>query len=112
MTVGLSTGMVTKALPPPFSLMLTAALTARVKAPLCCPQNCSLRALVVDAGLPVVTGDSALPPVAPPAAPVAPVPPPAAPRKHVELLLVQNPGDDVCFAKEDEQRASQQAFRH
>lgn len=66
----------------------------------------------MDAGLPVITGSNALPPLAPPVAPVAPVPPPAAPRKHVELVLVQNPGDDVCFAREDEQRGSQQAVRH
>ena len=41
----------------------------------------------------------------PPIAPVAaaqPPPPPPAPRKAVELVLVQNPGDDVCFAKHDE----------
>lgn len=53
--------------------------------------------------------------VLPPISPLAPAPAPAAAasaeRKAVELVLVRNPGDDVCFAKEDELRGSQQVPR-
>ncbi len=69
--------------------------------------SCSLGTATVCAGLPVGHGGHALPPLAAAvtAATSVPLQPPAAvPRKHVELVLVQNPGDDVCFAKEDERR--------
>ena len=58
----------------------------------------------MDAGLPMINGNNALPPLAPPVVPAASTPAPAAPRKQVELVLVQNPGDDVCFARQDERR--------
>ena len=59
----------------------------------------------------MVAGSGTLPPPVAPVAPATPVASPAAPRKYVELVLVQNPGDDVCFAKQDERRISQQASR-
>ena len=65
-----------------------------------------LKVLVLDAGLPMVNGNNALPPLAAPVVPAASTPAPAAPRKHVELVLVQNPGDDVCFARQDERRGA------
>ena len=54
------------------------------------------------AGIPAISSSGIVqPPIAPVAA-AQPPPPPPAPRKAVELVLVQNPGDDVCFAKHDE----------
>ena len=54
------------------------------------------------AGIPAISSSGIVqPPIAPVAA-LQPAPPPPAPRKAVELVLVQNPGDDVCFAKHDE----------
>ena len=43
-------------------------------------------------------------PVAASAPVPAAAPAPAPPRKAVQLVLVTNPGEDVCFAKKDQEK--------
>ncbi|CAK0786579.1 hypothetical protein CVIRNUC_009793 [Coccomyxa viridis] len=68
----------------------------------CCSQRTNSGPGFAITGIPAISSSGIVqPPIAPVAA-AQPPPPPPAPRKAVELVLVQNPGDDVCFAKHDE----------